>query len=205
MPLEIIFGINASGKDAIAKELKKRDNSIQITSESKLLMYHLGYIDSYDSQDHIDISAYKNLENTSQDRILETTRTVYKRTLENFKKSEIKYFLLSHLVFALTLDKGKTIYLDKREVPEWYREVGDKFIQVICNPEEILKRRIKDKSNGVRDRGNIDSCDEIAKHQSLCDIKWEKFTCELPKNKYLTVVNDDLEVAIDIVNNFIFK
>lgn len=200
-----MFGINASGKDTIVKEIKKRDNNIQVTSESRLLMYHLGYIADYNSQIPVNISAYKKLENTPQARIVEKTRTIYKETLKNFKKSKIKYFLLSHLVFALTVDKNKPIYLDNREVPEWYREVGDRFIQIICSPEEILRRRLKDKNNGTRDRGNMDSCDEIIKHQALCDIKWKKFTRELPKKRYLTVVNSNLETAINIVNNFTKK
>lgn len=205
MSLEIIFGINASGKDTIARELKKIDNEIQITSESRLLMYHLGYISSFNFENPINREDYKKLENTSQEKIKQITETSYKQTLENFRDSNIKYVLLSHLVFVLSLDKNKPIYLTDREVPSWYNKVGNNFIQIICNPEEILRRRLKDKNNHTRDRGNIDSFVEINKHQSLCDIKWKKLVKNLHKNTYKTIINDDLISAVNIINNFIKK
>jgi adenylate kinase len=205
MSLEIIFGINASGKDTIAKKLKKIDNEIQITSESRLLMYHLGYISSFYFENPINKEDYKKLENTSQEKIKQITKTSYKQTLENFRDSNIRYVLLSHLVFALALDKNKPIYLTDRDVPSWYNKVGNNFIQIICNAEEILRRRIKDKNNNTRDRGNIDSFVEITKHQNLCNIKWEKFVKNLPKNSYIIIENNNLKRAVNMINKFINK
>jgi len=205
MSLEIMFGINASGKDTIAKEIKKRNGAIQITSESRLLMYQLGYISDYNSEVPVDIGAYKKLENTSQEQIVEVTRTTYREQLERFNDSDTQHFLLSHLVFVLTVDKDKPVYLDDREVPEYYREVGHKFIQIVCESEEILKRRQKDKNDGTRDRGNINSFEEIDKHQKLCDVKWEKLIRGLPPCAYTTIVNNDLETAVNMVTNFVKK
>lgn len=205
MSLEIIFGINASGKDTIAKEIKKINNDIQITSESRLLMYLLGYISDFSSENQINKNAYKKLENTSQEKIIEITKTTYKKKLEEFKESNTKYFLLSHLVFVLAVDKDKPIYLKDRDIPEWYNSVGNNFIQIVCNPKEILKRRQKDKKNGVRDRGNIDSFKEIKKHQNLCNVKWAKLIKNLPKNTYTVIINDDLETAVKMVDKFIKK
>lgn len=205
MSLEIMFGINASGKDTIAKEIKKRNGVIQITSESRILMYQLGYISDFSSETAVDISAYKKLENTPQNKIIEITKTTYREKLESFRSSEVQHFLLSHLVFVLTVDKDKPVYLDDREVPEWYREVGHKFIQIVCEPEEIFRRRQKDKNDGTRNRGNINSFEEINKHQSLCDVKWEKFTRGLPQNTYITIVNNDLETTVNMVISFVGK
>ena len=200
-----MFGINASGKDTIAAEIKKRNSKIQITSESRLLMFHLGYISNFNSEIPIDKSAYKKLENTSQDKIKKITKTTYKKTLESFKNSKTEYFLLSHLVFVLTVAKNIPTYLNDREIPEWYKDVGSKFIQIVCDPGEILKRRQKDKKNGTRDRGNMDSFEEINKHQGLCDLKWKKFTHNLPTKTYITITNNNLKTTVDLVNNFIKK
>lgn len=201
MSLEIMFGINASGKDSVFRELKNRKKEIQSTSESRLLMYHLGYVDSYSLEQPVSRDTYKQLENTSQETIIEVTNNSYKKTLESFRDSEIEYFLLAHLVTALTIDKSP-IYLEK-DVPYWYRDVGSKFIQIICDPEEILKRRLSDKNNGARDRGNLDNIDEIIHHQNLCNEKWQKLTDGLPTNRFMTTTNADIVTTANNIRTFL--
>lgn len=201
MPLEIMFGINASGKDSVFRELKNRDNKIESTSESRLLMYHLGYVDSYSLEQPVSRDVYKQLENTPQERIIKITNSSYRETLEKFRDSEIEYFLLSHLVTALTIDKNP-IYLEK-DVPFWYRDTGSKFIQIVCDPEEILRRRLKDKNGGTRDRGNLDTLCEIENHQALCDEKWRKLTTDLPNYRFTTIPNTDLFITVNNIEKFL--
>ncbi len=196
-----MFGINASGKDSVFRELKSRKNEIQSTSESRLLMYHLGYVDSYSLEKPVDREIYKQLENTSQETIMEVTNSSYRKTLEDFRDAETEYFLLAHLVTALTIDKNP-VYLEK-DVPFWYRDVGSKFIQIICDPEEILKRRLSDKKNGNRDRGNLDNIDEITHHQSLCDEKWQKLTNGLATDRFITITNANLATTTDSIRTFL--
>lgn len=196
-----MFGINASGKDSVFRELKNRKKEIQSTSESRLLMYHLGYVDSYSLEQPVDREIYKQLENTSQEKIMEVTNSSYRKTLEDFRDAEIEYFLLAHLVTALTIDKNP-VYLDK-DVPFWYRDVGNKFIQITCDPEEILKRRLADKKSGNRDRGNLDNIDEIIHHQNLCNEKWEKLTDGLPAGRFTTITNTDLTITTNTIRTFL--
>lgn len=203
MSLEIMFGINASGKDSVVRELKNRDNKIESTSESRLLMYHLGYVENYSLEQPVSRDIYKQLENTPQERIVEITNSSYRKTLEEFRDSKIEYFLLSHLVTALTIDKNP-VYLEK-DVPFWYRDTGSKFIQIVCDPEEILRRRLKDKNGGTRDRGNLDILDEIVHHQNLCDEKWQKLTNGLPSYRFATISNTDLIVTANSIEKILKK
>lgn len=205
MSLEIIFGINASGKDSLIRELKTKRNDIQTTTETRLLMYHLGYISDFRAEAPVSKDAYKALEDTPQPKVIEITNTKYRETLRGFSESEVEYFLLSHLVFALTIDKDNPIYLTDRHVPPWYRDISQKLIQIVCDPEEILRRRLKDKDTGVRDRGNMDSLEEIIKHQSLCESEWQKLIVGLPESRYITIVNNDSKVAVNELDIFLNK
>ena len=198
-----MFGINASGKDSIVRELKNRDNKIESTSESRLLMYHLGYVDSYSLNQPVSRDIYKQLENTPQEKIIEITNNSYRKTLESFRDSEIEYFLLSHLVIALTIDKNP-IYLEK-DVPFWFSDTGNKFIQIVCDPKEILRRRLIDKNGNTRDRGNLDNLDEIKNHQNLCDKKWQKLTNGLTSDRFATIPNTDLIVTVNNIERFLRK
>ncbi len=205
MSLEIMFGINASGKDSLVKELKSKRPNIETTTETRLLMYHLGYISDFRAEAPVDKASYKALENTPQPKVIETTNSIYKEKLSAFSESETEYFLLSHLVFALTIDKDKPIYLTDRPVPPWYRDISQKLIQVVCDPDEILRRRLKDKDTGVRDRGNMDSLKEIVKHQSLCNIEWQKLIGGLPESRYITIINNDSKIAVNELETFLNK
>ncbi len=200
-----MFGINASGKDSLVKELKNKRTRIETTTETRLLMYHLGYISDFRAETPVDKASYKALENTPQPKVIEITNSIYKETLAAFSDSETEYFLLSHLIFALTIDKDKPIYLTDRPVPSWYRDIGRKFVQVVCDPEEILRRRLKDKDNGVRDRGNMDFLEEIVKHQSLCETEWQKLIGGLPESRYTTIVNNDSKIAVNELEAFLYE
>ena len=48
MGLYTIFGINGIGKDTIAEELRKKNQEIEVTSMSRLLMFILGISKTYD-------------------------------------------------------------------------------------------------------------------------------------------------------------
>ena len=114
MPLIIIFGINASGKDSITNILKETNSEIFVTTESRLLMYHLGIIKHFNAAEAVSKEEYKSLENTSQEQILAITNTKYKESLEIFKKSNKITLILSHLVFLLHIDKDPVFLTEKR-------------------------------------------------------------------------------------------
>lgn len=203
MSLETIYGINASGKDAIANRLKEKDPSIFITTESRLLMYHLGIINSYAAEDPVSKDQYKALENTSQDRIKEITNTTYKKSLESFRESKNTTILLSHLVFLLHIDK-EPVFLDQKDPA--FPEISNGLVHVKSSPEDILARRIADNESGIRLRSHS-SLGLIIKHQTLCDVKWEKITSLRTPGTYITVMNNNgnLEMAVREVQEFINK
>ncbi len=203
MSINIFFGINASGKDTIAKEIKRINSKVDIISDSRILMYLLKYIDDFSSEIIIKEDVYKKLENTSQEKIRKIIKTEYRDLLDEFKKSKKTYLLLSHLIFVLTIDKEKPVYLSNDDLLNFYKEFGCKFIQIVSDPKEILRRRNKDKKSGRRDRGNLDSLSQIKKHQQMCGDRWYKFFEVLPENKRLTVINDDISTTVDLINDFI--
>lgn len=202
MSLINIFGINAVGKDTVANAIKVKHPQFSITSESRLLMFNLGYIDNYETSYPISKESYRKLENTNQSDIIQITNTSYKDTLIKFHSSNKNIILLSHLVFALNVDKEKPVYLDKRELPIFLPDVVDCFIQLVSSPEEIYRRRISDNMDGIRDRG-FTSKNEIIKHQDLCNIKWDKLISRIPKDRYITILNDNLNLAVKLSYNFI--
>lgn len=203
MSLETIYGINASGKDAIANKLKENDSSIFITTESRLLMYLLEITKSYAAEDVVSKEQYKALENTSQEKIKEVTETTYKKMLENFRESKNNILLLSHLVFMLHIDK-EPVFLDQKDPA--FPEISNGLIHIKSSEEDILIRRNNDNINGIRLRSHS-SLELITKHQTLCDVKWEKITLLRTPETYITIINNNggLEVAVREVQDFINK
>lgn len=200
MPLITIYGINAVGKDTIAKELKSENPEIFVTSESRLLMYHLGIIDEFGIDSSVTKSDYKKLESTTQDRILSITNGTFKADLVKFRNSRRITILLSHLVFMLHIDKADPIFLTDKDPA--FPELADALIHIKSDPEDIFSRRIKDNIDGIRERYHTD-LKLIKKHQSLCDEKWGKIIKNRTKDSYTIIFNGDIKKAISEVNNFI--
>lgn len=199
MSLITVFGVNASGKDSIAKVLKKNNPGIFVTSESRLLMYHLGIIKHFDLGTPVTNDDYKALENTTQKKVISITNSKYKETLQEFKSNSGTTILLSHLVFLLH-HGDEPIFLNEKDPP--FPEFSDGLVNIKSKPEDILDRREADNKKGKRER-NHTSLQLIEKHQSLCDKKWSKITQNRDPNTFITVQNNDLEVAVKDVENFI--
>lgn len=200
MSLITIFGINASGKDAIAKRLKLNNPKVTITSESRLLMYLLGITKQYGADYPVSKEEYKALENTPQTEILSITNNEYRGILEKFRDSNDITILLSHLVFMLHIDKEEPVFLTEKNPP--FPELSNLLIQIKSDPDDILKRRITDHESGVRERYHS-AMETITKHQLLCDQKWELITSNRNTATYLVVTNNDLEKAASDVSNYI--
>lgn len=205
MGLYLVYGINAAGKDAIAMEVVKRYKNSLITSESRILMFHLGLVNSIDATIKVDREIYKKLENAKREDIQRIYKDEYPETMANAVKEYDLVILLSHLVFALYIDKDEAKYVTDVEIPQWLVELSDGMVQLVADSEEIFSRRMKDIINEKRER--IVQIKQIEQHQNLCDKKW----CDignLYKNKKMKIVenhNDKMEVAVDEVVNFINK
>jgi len=201
MSLITIYGINASGKDAIASKLQEKNSNIFTTSESRLLMFNLGITNSYGAKDIVSRDQYKKLENTSQEEIVRITNTKYLKNLEKFRNSEKTILLLSHLVFLLHIDK-EPVFLNQKDPV--FPEISSGLIHIKSNPEEILDRRNADNASGLRHRFHS-KLDLIVKHQNLCDMKWEKITLQRKPETYTIIENNNggLESATYITQDFI--
>lgn len=203
MGLYLVYGINAAGKDAIAKEVVARYKNSLITSESRILMYHLGLVDSIDATIKVDREIYKKLENAKREDIQRIYKDEYPKTMEKAVKDHDLVMLLSHLVFALYIDKDEVKYVTDVEIPKWLVELSDGMVQLVADPEEIFSRRMKDIINEKRER--IVQIKQIKQHQELCDKKWNDIG-SVYQNKKMKIVenhNNKMQLAIEEVTNFI--
>ena len=200
--LVTIFGINAVGKDAVANKIKEERTDYRITSESRLLMYNLGIIDDYNTSCPVTKEQYKALESISPAETWRITNGVYKEQLERFNREDKIVLLLSHLVFALHLDKEKPVFLKDRGLPSWLPDVNLGFIQLIASPKQIMRRRIKDNSSGERRRDFI-GIQNIIEHQRLCDEKWASLTKDLDGERYAVINNNNLDKVVYKTRAFI--
>lgn len=195
-----MFGINAVGKDTIAKMLKSKHPSVFITTESRLLMYHLGIISDFAADSTVTEADYKKLENTPQSKIIPITNGPYRESLKSFETSNRITLLLSHLVFILHIGK-KPIFLNQKDPP--FPELSTGLIQIKASYGNILNRRAKDNADGTRMRYSS-QLELLQKHQMFCDQKWAKITLHRDPNTYITVINKDLETAVQQIDDFIW-
>ncbi len=202
MPLIAIFGINASGKDTIANIMKNRFSDCIITSESRLLMYYLDITPSYETSYLVDKNDYLKLQNAPQKKITSIVNKKYEKILLNLRSNNNVVLFLYHLVFTLTTNEKKPKYSVDRKIPLWLTDMCDGFIQLKCNPKEIIRRRIYDKKNTERDRG-FTCLKEVIKHQKLCDKKWDQLIKSVPHKKHTIIINSNLEIASKKAENFI--
>lgn len=192
MSLNTLYGVNGVGKDTVAAEIKaNRAQDVVITSASRLSMYLLGITDNFDAQRSISRDHYKKLESVPQTEMVELEEGPYKEFVTELANGGDRVMMLSHLVFALHLDK-EVVYLADRHVPDWYISENDSLIQLTSTPEEILARRRIDALTGSRDRPALLS--QIMAHQALCNTEWNRIKNgqTLPKKGMHTVENTSL-------------
>lgn len=203
MSLHIIYGINAAGKDTVANEVIKHYKDAIITSESRILMYHLGLVNSVDATVKIDKEIYKKLENAKREDIQKIYKVDYPQTMRDLTTKHELVLLLSHLVFALYIDKSETKYVTDIQIPGWLIDLSDGMIQLTANPYHILQRRVNDLKKSSRDR--VIQINQIIEHQELCNEKWEKIKMEYPNIRMKIINNDEgrIEKAAQEIIKFI--
>ncbi len=200
MGLYTIFGINGIGKDTVAEELRKRNQRIEVTSMSRLLMFILKISKTYDVREGISERQYKALENIPQRTMIDIENNEYKELIEKISRSDKDIVILSHLISALRLgDEVK--FLEDRKTPGWFVDMNKKLIQLTAPPQLISERRQKDKK---RIRGY--ETEEIMKHQRLCDKEWERIKKKdsSSKQKMFIVENIELNKAVNDIEDIIF-
>lgn len=202
MSVNTIYGINGVGKDTVANKIEQSHQNITITSASRILMYLLGITASFSTHDNVSREQYKQLEAVPQKEMRKLEESTYKDFVKELGANKRITLVLSHLVFALYLDK-KTTFLTDRFVPDWYLKANSNLIQLTARPETILQRRISDMPN--RERLSV-STEEIQFHQSLCDKEWNRIKSVAPSSLQLhTIENENLEIAVDKAEHVIFK
>lgn len=200
MSLNTLYGINGVGKDRVASELKREHApDLIITSASRVSMYLLGITTNFDAQRTIGREEYKKLESVPQAEMIELEVGPYRSFVEELSEKDERVVMLSHLVFALYLDRQVT-YLTDRNIPDWYVAANDSLVQLVASPEEVLSRRLADQDEKSRERPA--SILQIAEHQALCDQEWERIARlpVTPQRGQHIVVNSDLQVATQRVN-----
>ena len=203
--LFIVCGINASGKDTLAREIAKSFSHPVITSESRLILYGLGLIPFYAAGHIITTEQYKTLENTPQKAIDRIICTSYRSTLISLAKDNL-VLLLYHLVFALNIDRKKPQFLTEKKIPSWLCSLSSGWMHIKSSGEEVLKRRRRDSKTTERDRGKF-MLNDIIVHQRLCDERWRDINHNHPTGKYITLYNKQGELqivaskAIEFINN----
>jgi len=200
MGLIIIYGINAVGKDTVANSIASISSNTLITSESRILMYHLGLINNFDATLKVDREIYKKLENAPREKIQNIYSTKYLETLSQLKEKYKLVILLSHLVFALYIDKDVTKYVTDIDIPDWLINLSDLVVHLKSPSEDILLRRITDLKIEKRER--VLRLEQIKHHQKLCDKKWEILEKRFGKKKLIIVTNENNKVTY-AVNNII--
>ena len=200
MGLCTIFGINGIGKDTIAEELRKKNQGIEVTSMSRLLMFILGISKTYDAREKISERQYNTLENIPQSKMIDIENNEYKELIEKISKSDKDVIILAHLISALRLGK-EVKFLEDRKTPGWFVDMNKKLIQLTAPPQLISERRQKDQR---RIRGY--EVAKIVEHQKLCDKEWERIREKdsYSRQKMFIVENIELNKAVNDIEEIIF-
>lgn len=198
MALTTIFGINGVGKDSVANLLRETDDSLIVTSMSRLYMYILGIIDSIDSRTKVSEEQYKLLEQVPQEVMKKIDNEKLKPLLLDLAASDKNVIYISHLVSALR-NGNEIIYLTDHLTPDWLISAS-KLIQIVAPSNLILERRLNDKA-----RKRSSSLDEINYHQNLCNMEWERIEKSHLSNEMYIVENIDLYTCAEDVKKIITK
>ena len=172
MSVSTLYGINGVGKETVGFSLKERRPSLRVMSESRILMALLGIIPDPTYNYSLSRDHYKDLESVPQEQMIKLESGPYREFVQELANDADHSLILSHLVFALYLDK-KIQYLTDRYTPQWYIACNTALVQVTAPPVITLARRSKDQN--ARERV-MNGLDEIKVHQSYCDEKWDTIT-----------------------------
>jgi adenylate kinase len=199
MALYTAFGINGVGKDTVLQKVQEAEPCTRIISETKLLMYGLGILRSYDESAVPTREDYLALEHTPQTEV-KVAEDSFAEILSDEAATEHPTIMTSHLIPAQLL-LGKVVYLEKPKPPSLH-VFSRALVQFVAPAHVILARRNGDE----RDRGSV-TIDDIAYHQSLCDMEWERLQDEARSTgssaEFMTIANDDLAATTERMLNII--
>lgn len=205
MPLNTLYGINGVGKDTVAERLRQSvDRQLIVTSMSRLSMYLLGIVKSFDVSGEVPGDAYKRLEQVPQPEMIALENGPYKEMVGELAQGNDRALLLGHLVTALHLG-GSINYLTERSTPDWYIESNASFVQLTAPADIVMQRRQRDASGGVRSRPTEIS--QIMEHQELCDQEWERIGTGLvkPSKGMYVIENRDLDTTVEEVREALYE
>lgn len=198
LKLYIIYGINGCGKLDVALKmadrLEKKGKKVLITRESRILMYLLGIIDEFDAVSVITKEKYKILENTHPLIIKNIYKKEYKKFVDDQIHKHDAVIMLSHLVYALYIDKDTVEYLTDFEIPEWLINQSRCILNVQPESQAILSKRV-DITNFTSDELNL-SIKDIKIHKKYCDERWAWLMKQYPNSQFMTLKNNSSEGLI---------
>lgn len=195
--LNTICGINGVGKDTVAGELRKRNPNLIVTSEARLLMYFSGISKTYDVSEEVNEEHYKQLEAIPRSVKTEIENNKFRQLFETLQENKESVLLISHLVPLLR--HGDEIQYLKRELPSWFVEPNENFIQLVAPADIIRKRRVEDTS-----RLRPTNIDQILEHQGLCDIEWERISRLHRPDMLHTIQNINLSETVVEIENILY-
>lgn len=204
MPLTILFGVNGSGKDTLAKCVKNKFPNLEILSGSRIMMKGMGLPVEINSDFQVPKHFYDELERLPTKTKAHMADTVFKHVLQDFNAAGRFGVLSSHLVIARREDG--IISYETDLIREWFPEIFNSFVFVRASPSEIYERSNKDKNIGERDRG-LFTLESINTQQKLSTEAWSKLSILLTgsKERMLSVYNLDggLGNSTEILSDFI--
>lgn len=203
MALTILFGVNGSGKDTLAKCVKNNFSNLEILSGSRIMMKGMGLPVEINADFKVPKSFYDELESLPAETKADMADTVFKNVLEEFNNSGRFGVLSSHLVIARR--EGDTINYETDLIRTWFPEVFNSFVFVRADSNEVYFRSNKDKNIGERDRG-LFTLESINTQQELSIQAWQELGNMVgSKERMLSVYNMDgkLENSTNILSNFI--
>jgi len=190
--LNIIFGINGVGKDAVGQILKQQGFSV--TSWTRIALWSIKALDSYDGNEFIEQEKYELL---SQKENVQIIDQVFDEKLLEIANSKQEVLLLAHLVIIKD-DKGVIEYHPNKEFLDRFVPLSDWLFYLTAEPEEILARRLKDESF----RNRLLDLDQVIRHQHQADIVWNSLG--KPKKGKRVICNNDLAEATSEISTLLY-
>ncbi len=193
----VIYGINGVGKDSIVDLLLKEDEKFVVVSQSRLLMYHLGFVERFTVKSKSVNDGYEKLESISEKRInVIRNEACYNSVLELSNSGKIVLYL-SHLTVARFFQEEVSYTVP--EIPIWVKTKVDGLVLISADKKDIANWRRKD----LRKRSN--SLIEVCQQQRKEEKEWlnligsVNIPCVVIKNE-----PDKMEKATEKLKKFIW-
>ncbi len=192
----IIYGINGVGKDSIVELISEQDSRFIVISQSRLLMYHLGFTKSFLKKSKIVDGDYKKLELIPEKEISAVRNNLCYDSILKLSSSGKIILYLSHLTVARFFAKEKSFVVP--EVPNWVKEKTNGLVFIDANKRDVVSWRKKDS------RKRLNSLIGVSQQQQEEKKEWLNLTnsTNIP---FIIIKNepDKLEKAAEELKSFI--